>query len=68
MTHRTPIVTLRLGILLLALGTFSISVNAQATTPGLNSPPTDANTQEVLQKIDQLVEQNKQLEKQNQNS
>ena len=66
MTHRTRIVTSRLGFLLLALGTFPISANAQATTPGINSTPTDANTTEVLQKIDQLVEQNKQLEKQNQ--
>ena len=59
MMHRTRIVTSRLAFLLLALGTFPISANAQTTTPGTNSPPTDANTAEVLQKIDQLVEQNK---------
>ena len=66
MTHRARIVTSRLGFLLLALGTFPISVNAQATTSGTNSSTTDANTTEVLQKIDQLVEQNKELEQQNQ--
>lgn len=66
MTLRTRIVTSRLGFLLLALGTFSTPANAQATAPGTNSPPMDANTTEVLQKIDQLVEQNKALEKQNQ--
>jgi hypothetical protein len=56
----------RLLFVLLALAAYPAYANAQAAAPGAGDPPTQAqNTTQVLNTIDQLVEQNKELEEQN---
>jgi hypothetical protein len=59
---------MRLGLLfiLIALAVRPAYAQAQAATAGTGTPPAEAqNAAEVLNKIDQLVEQNKELETQN---
>ena len=52
--------------MLFVLAACSVYANAQADAAGTANPTTEAqSTAEVLNKIDQLVEQNKELEKQN---
>ena len=59
--------TSRVAFALLAVGLLSAShAVAQASSPTANDRPTQTeNTRDILKKIDALVEQNKQLEKQN---
>ncbi len=66
MKQHTRVATSRFTLILFCVVAWSICSNSQTATPGTgNSQPDAQNTAEVLKKIDQLVEQNKALQKQN---